>query len=195
MKKFLYGIAAVSALLITGTVVFLMMNYHTTGEGALKELEARTEGQVIPVDHVKVLVIKESGDIFSAYSMMHYPFGWFEDFSELHPTGWNVYDLEREGSILYTNDRRNIFSFGLLKNKQINYAIMRIGELDDKKLDMNNTLPLFPVENYLDNPAIEDVKLWVTGGTIDPTQKTDEVVFLDQHKEIVQVNKENFQRK
>lgn len=101
MKKFLYGIAAVLALWITGTVVFLMMNYHTTGEGALKELEGRTKGQVIPVDHVKVLVIKESGDIFSAYSMVHYPLGWFKDFSELYPTGLNVYDLEGEDSISF----------------------------------------------------------------------------------------------
>lgn len=195
MKKFLYGIAGVAALLITGTVGFLMMNYHTTGEGALKELEGKIEGQVIPVGQIKALVIKENGDIFSAYSMVHYPLGWFEDFSELYLTGLNVYDLEREDSILYTNDPRDIFSFGLLKNKQINYAIMRIGELDDKKLDANNALPIFSVENYVDNPAIESVKLWVTGGTIDPTQKTDEVVFLDQNKEIVQLNKEHFQRK
>ena len=183
MKKILYG-ALVVTILIIGIVGNFMLNYHSTPEGAMDELNKQTEGLILPLsDNTEALLIEEDGTVSVASSKIVHPLGWYKDF-DLSKTDLNVYETDLEKEIPYTHaPKTEGLSFGLIKNEQIESSLVGI------ELRKQSATNVFHLEDHLENQRLTNVKLWYSF-VLGEGDTFDDVFFLDKNKEVVQLEQE-----
>lgn len=184
MKKLFLAIIALLVILISGIVVFTIQHYHTSTLGALSELKGQTDGQVLSLsDDTLALIIHEDGYISIAYSEALYTAGLYKDF-DIYPSQLNVYDINGENDIPYTNSPKKAgLSFGLVKSEDIEYSIREM------RLVNENATKVLNLDEYLDNPELKDISLWYVYSNFAPGSSVNELYFLDKNKEEVQLQK------
>ncbi|KAB7709139.1 hypothetical protein F9802_03255 [Bacillus aerolatus] len=191
MIKALYWLAASIAMLILRTVVYYILNYHHTAEGAMEELEKKTDGHILTLpDNTLTFLIEEDGRVSVASSYVFYPFGWYKDF-EIHPTALNVYDINEEREIPYAHaPKTEGLTFGLIKNERVEYLVP--SEFNMKLQDQNAT-KVFHLEEELNDPELKQVKLWYSFLLVEGSAMN-ELFFLDKNKEVLSVERELIQK-
>lgn len=181
MKRSLFIVVVVLIFAIVGNFI---LNYHTTQEGAMDELNKKSDGKVIPLsDNTEALLIQKDGTVLVASSKVVRPLGWYKDFS-VSNTDLNVYETDFEENAPYTHaPKTEGLSFGLIKSKQIESSST------ENELSRQNTTTVFQLEDLLEDERLKNVKLWHSfilgeGDTID------DVLFFDKNKEVVEVEQE-----
>jgi len=183
MRKIYYG-TAIIVILILGIVGNFILNYHTTPEGAMDELNKKTEGHILPLsDNTVALLIDEDGAVSVASSKIVHPLGWYKDF-DLSKTDLNVYETDFEKEIPYTHaPKTEGLSFGLIKSEQVESSLVGI------ELRKQSATNVFHLEDYLENQGLKSVKLWYSF-VLGEGDTFNDVFFLDINKEVVKVEQE-----
>lgn len=184
MKKSQKLILTGLAIIILGITGYLILNYHTTAEGAIDELRAETKTPTLQWDETKAFIIEEDGRISIAYSKVtRLPSRIYKDF-EISPTKLNINDIEGEKDILYSNFPKEYSAFGLIKSDQVEYSIRS----NPNQLD--NAMKVFHLDEYFDDTKFRDVKLWYIPFTLSPENIEEVLNFLDKNNKVLEVDKE-----
>ncbi|MDR7071787.1 hypothetical protein [Fictibacillus barbaricus] len=162
-------------------VIYGVLNFHTTWEGAYQELACSKEKTCITLrDQRYVLLINERGDLSLAITKIIYPFGLYEDF-KVYPTEMNSHDKLPENGVSYTSiSASGELIFGLTNRTDISFMVS-VPDLSfsDQDYFKNEAMPLVSINNQK--------KFWYS---YEPSQKGKQPVhiqFLNQQKEKVNV--------
>ncbi|WP_046173467.1 hypothetical protein [Domibacillus indicus] len=187
MKK--KWLLAVLVILIAGASLFYLPRRYPTLEGALNELKAREEGDVIlPLnDSRKALQIDKDGRVSIAYSRAVRPLDVYEKFDIL-PTGLTIYDIQQPGDLPYTvSPIGDSIRIGLVQSRDAVYTISGLKSNLDNRED---AVRVFTLQDYRKGEAaLQDIKLWWTPHPLDTESIQDHFFFLDSNKKIVDVDK------
>jgi hypothetical protein len=176
--KLLLGLFIVS---IACFVIYAVLNFHTTREGAYQELACSKKKTCIPLrDERYVLMIDEEGNLSLAITKIIYPFGLYKNF-KVYPTELNSHDKLPENGVSYTSiSASGELIFGLTNRADISFMVS-VPDLSfaDQDYLKNEAVPLVSIKNQK--------KFWYS---YEPSQKGRRPVhiqFLNQQKEKVNV--------
>lgn len=186
MNKIVIFIVAGLTSLVIGIVIYYSVNYHTTPEGALKELRQKTTAEVLPLpDNTVALLVEKDGTVSIASMNVLRPFWLYKDFT-VYPTELNLYKANYENEVPYTVGPGSIkYTVGLIKNEKIGYTAYGSSVQND------NVTNVFSVHDHLDNPALSNVKLWfITERASSSDVLKEGVIFLNEDGKVIDLKTE-----
>jgi hypothetical protein len=189
MRTFVYMITSIVFLYLLLIGVNVITHYHTTQQGALKELIEKVDGQVIPLSsHNYTFVIHKNGGLSIAHSYVFYPLGWYKDFT-VYPSELNVYEAIDKHDMAYAIFPHHLaICFGYTTNPNVQYAVYLPKKNAEKHIREDGAIGVISLADYIDDPKAKNIKLWYVYAPLEKQAVPRNIFFLDQNKEIVEVD-------